>query len=102
MSVADQPSSAALMAGMVPLPEGLGAVIQAGSWHIPPIFPLIQRLGEVDALEMYRVFNMGMGMLVVIPSDQVEHARSALSGDCSVVGKIVDGGRQVRIEGLTD
>ena len=84
------------------LPEGLGAVIQAGSWHIPLIFPLIQRLGEVDALEMYRVFNMGMGMLVVIPSDQIEQARSALSGDCSVVGEIVDGGRQVRIEGLTD
>lgn len=52
------------------LPTGLGADIQAGTWEMPPIFSLIQELGAIDPLEMYRVFNMGLGMLVVIPAHQ--------------------------------
>jgi phosphoribosylformylglycinamidine cyclo-ligase len=54
-----------------------------------PIFRLIQQLGAVDEAEMYRVFNMGLGMLVVLPAEQVEAARTALNGASYLVGEIV-------------
>lgn len=71
------------------LPAGMGAVIRQGTWPVLPIFRLIQRLGGVDEAEMYRVFNMGMGMLVVLPADHVEAARAALPGQSYRVGEIV-------------
>jgi phosphoribosylformylglycinamidine cyclo-ligase len=71
------------------LPEGKGAIIRQGTWPVLPIFRLIQRLGEVDEAEMYRVFNMGMGMLAVLPAEQVEAARAALNGESYIVGEIV-------------
>jgi phosphoribosylformylglycinamidine cyclo-ligase len=46
-------------------PDGLGAKINKGSWEVPPIFSLIQKRGNVDDREMYRVFNMGVGMMLV-------------------------------------
>ena len=82
------------------LPAGLSAVIQNESWPIPPIFRLIQRLGDVDEGEMFRVFNMGMGMLVVLPQHQIEAAQSALDGESYVVGRIMTGGTGVAITGL--
>lgn len=53
------------------LPEGLGAEIQLGSWPVPEIFALIAARGQVAPEEMYRVFNMGAGMLIVVaPEDE--------------------------------
>ncbi|MCI0711319.1 MAG: phosphoribosylformylglycinamidine cyclo-ligase [Chloroflexi bacterium] len=69
------------------LPDGLGAIIERGNWNIPHLFELIQSLGEVDEMEMYRVFNMGMGMLVVLPEAQVHQALAALP-DARRVGRI--------------
>jgi phosphoribosylformylglycinamidine cyclo-ligase len=46
-------------------PKGLAARIDKASWKTPPIFSLIQKRGNVDDKEMYRVFNMGVGMMVV-------------------------------------
>jgi phosphoribosylformylglycinamidine cyclo-ligase len=80
------------------LPEGLGAVVQAGTWPVPPIFKLIQRLGAVEDREMFRVFNMGLGMLAVLPEAQVPLAQSA--ADCYPVGRIVAEASGVRVEGL--
>jgi phosphoribosylformylglycinamidine cyclo-ligase len=60
------------MPGNLPriLPKGLAARIERGDWEVPPIFSLIQEKGGVDDQEMYRVFNMGIGMAVVCdPSD---------------------------------
>jgi phosphoribosylformylglycinamidine cyclo-ligase len=55
------------------LPDGLGAVIEKESWTIPPLFQLLQEAGEVDEAEMFRVFNMGVGMLAVVaPGDAGE------------------------------
>ena len=48
------------------LPRGLGARIIRGSWQVPAIFDLIQKEGRVPQAEMYRVFNMGVGMVVVV------------------------------------
>ena len=49
------------------LPKGCGAKIDKASWIVPPIFQMIQRLGNVDEEEMYRTFNMGIGMVLVVP-----------------------------------
>lgn len=49
------------------LPEGLGVEIDAGSWTVPPIFRLIAERGGVDVDEMRRVFNLGIGMIAVVP-----------------------------------
>jgi phosphoribosylformylglycinamidine cyclo-ligase len=84
------------------LPEGLGANIVWGQWPVPSIFTLIQQLGDVDALEMFRVFNMGLGMLVVLPVNQVESAQAALPGECYIVGEVVIDHMGITIEGLTD
>ncbi|MEW6034930.1 MAG: phosphoribosylformylglycinamidine cyclo-ligase [Chloroflexota bacterium] len=53
--------------GNVPrvLPHGVAARLRRGSWAVPPIFWLVQARGKVDMAEMYRVFNMGVGMVVV-------------------------------------
>ena len=55
------------------VPGPCRAVIRSGSWSVPPIFDLIQRVGDVDEDEMLRVFNMGIGMiLIVAETDQTE------------------------------
>jgi phosphoribosylformylglycinamidine cyclo-ligase len=55
------------------VPAPCRAVIRKGSWAIPPIFDLIRRMGNVDEEEMLRVFNMGIGMIIVVAErDQVE------------------------------
>lgn len=62
------------------LPSGLGAHITLGSWPIPPLFTLIQQKGAIADEEMYRVFNMGIGMvLVVAPADTDGIAQSLAS-----------------------
>lgn len=80
------------------LPEGTGIELVCGSWPVLPIFQLIQRLGEVEEREMYRVFNMGLGMLVVVAPDQaaVVAARFAALGEQVYrVGRVVSGNRIV-------
>ncbi len=59
------------------LPEGLGARIRRDAWEVPPLFRLIQKGGQVADEEMFRTFNMGIGMVVVVaPEDlhEVEHS----------------------------
>ncbi|MFN8374010.1 MAG: phosphoribosylformylglycinamidine cyclo-ligase [Anaerolineae bacterium] len=73
------------------LPEGAGAVIRRGSWTELPIFALIQRSGNITAAEMFHVFNMGIGMLIVLPAAQAQAALDTLSGDAHLVGEIVSG-----------
>ncbi|MER3479934.1 MAG: phosphoribosylformylglycinamidine cyclo-ligase [Meiothermus sp.] len=72
------------------LPEGLGAEIQIGSWPVPPVFSLIQRAGGVEGAEMFRVFNMGLGYLIVMKESDMEPARQTL-GVGYRVGRIVAG-----------
>ena len=48
------------------MPERVQVVIHRGGWPIPPVFPWLQRLGEVDQAEMDQVFNMGIGMVLVV------------------------------------
>ncbi|HBY98978.1 MAG: phosphoribosylformylglycinamidine cyclo-ligase [Ardenticatenaceae bacterium] len=78
-------------------PPGLGAVIRRGTWPEPPIFGLIQRLGQVADDEMLRVFNGGLGMLAIVPPNDIALALATLPGDASVVGEIVAGQPEVAI-----
>lgn len=84
------------------LPEGLGAVIEPKTWPVPPILTLIEQLGSVDGLEMYRVFNMGIGMLVILPPEQAKTASAAIDGESYLVGEIAAGKTGVTIKGLND
>ena len=60
------------------LPEGLGAQIHRGSFPVPAIFKLIQQTGGIDDQEMFRVFNMGLGYILVLSSDMASRARTLL------------------------
>ncbi len=80
------------------LPRGVAAVIEMGSWPVLPIFEHLQKLGNVPPDEMLRTFNMGLGMLVVVPSAKFKKAQSVLDkiGEKAyTVGRIVKGDRKV-------
>jgi len=77
------------------LPEGIGAEVQLGSWPVPPLFTLVQRLGEINPREMYRVFNMGIGMLAVVARDDVDEVRRQIPEETWVVGELVAGEQKV-------
>lgn len=76
------------------LPEGLGAVIDTGSWQVPPLFGALQDLGGVERAEMFRVFNMGVGMLAALPPEEADAAvarfRAAGHG-AWIAGEVVEG-----------
>ncbi|MCB8943312.1 MAG: phosphoribosylformylglycinamidine cyclo-ligase [Ardenticatenaceae bacterium] len=78
-------------------PDGLGARLRRGAWPEPPIFGLIQQLGEIDSLEMCHVFNMGLGMLVVVPPTDVALVQELLGEAVFVVGEMVAGEKRVEI-----
>ncbi|GAA6756083.1 phosphoribosylformylglycinamidine cyclo-ligase [Thermus thalpophilus] len=71
------------------LPEGLGAEIRKGSWPIPPIFPYLQRRGNIPEEEMYRVFNMGLGLILVLPEGDAKRAQALVEG--FPIGRVVPG-----------
>jgi len=80
------------------LPKGMAAVIELGSWPVLPIFEHLQQLGNVPQEEMLRTFNMGLGMLLVVPSAKFKKAQSVLErvGEkCFTVGRVVKGERKV-------
>jgi phosphoribosylformylglycinamidine cyclo-ligase len=80
------------------LPKGCAAEIRHGQWEIPSIFGILQKLGEIDSEEMYTDFNMGIGMILIIPPSDLRPALSLLKklGQKSfVVGEIVRGDQKV-------
>ncbi len=80
------------------LPQGVTAVLHPERWSRPAIFNLIQQVGDIDLAEMFHVFNMGLGMLVIIPPDQLLQAQKLLGDDGQLVGEIVSGNGVVVIE----
>jgi len=61
------------------LPSNCDAMIEAKSWRAPRIFQILQQNGNVDAQEMYQVFNMGIGMVVIVARQDAQRAKSILS-----------------------
>src|SRR5579862_8800034 len=80
------------------LPKGTAATIQLGSWPVLPIFEHLQELGNVPQDEMLRTFNMGIGMVLVVPAEKFKKVQTLLdrSGEKAfTVGRIVKGDRKV-------
>ena len=80
------------------LPKGTSAVIELGTWPVLPIFEHLQKLGNVAEEEMLRTFNMGIGMLIVVPAKKFKKAQTLLerAGEKFYsVGRIVKGDRKV-------
>jgi phosphoribosylformylglycinamidine cyclo-ligase len=80
------------------LPKGMGASVDLASWTVPPLFEHLQKLGNVEQDEMLRTFNMGIGMILVVPAKKFKKAQLILDR-CSekgyVVGRIVKGEKRV-------
>jgi phosphoribosylformylglycinamidine cyclo-ligase len=70
------------------LPQGLAAKFDSQTWPVPPIFKLIQQRGNVDRDEMYHVFNMGIGMVIICSPDNVDQFTKALP-EAKVIGEVV-------------
>ena len=73
------------------LPRSYKAVLHATQWQIPPIFTFLQRLGDVSLEEMYRTFNMGIGLLVVVSEAKVNdilHHFKAVGEEAYIIGEI--------------
>ncbi len=80
------------------LPRGTAAVIELGTWPVLPIFEHLQKLGNIPQDEMLRTFNMGIGMLLVVPAKKFKKAQTLLerAGEKFYsVGRIVKGERKV-------
>ncbi|OGO30305.1 MAG: phosphoribosylformylglycinamidine cyclo-ligase [Chloroflexi bacterium RBG_16_56_11] len=84
--------------GNVPrtLPKELAARLDSRRWEIPPIFALIQKKGNVDTEEMYRVFNMGIGMVIVAAPENVASMKKALPG-ARVIGEVAKQAGEARV-----
>jgi phosphoribosylformylglycinamidine cyclo-ligase len=78
------------------LPEGVSVEIIRGSWPELPIFRLMQQMGNVDDHEMFRTFNMGIGMVVVCSENDRDEVRGALK-HCFEIGRVIKGEGRVKI-----
>jgi len=71
------------------VPKGFATKIFCGSWNVPPLFRWVQQAGGISDSEMFRTFNMGVGMVVVVPKSDVDKALAADVG-AFVMGEIVE------------
>lgn len=84
------------------LPEDMGAEIDATSWPVPPIFNLLKEWGNVDWHEMYRTFNMGIGMIIIASAEEAEKIKADLQARNEAVyeiGKVTQGSHEVIVKG---
>ena len=75
------------------LPKGCAVKIKRGSWPSLPVFDTIKELGNIDAEEMYRAFNMGIGMVFIVDQKSSDIVSKALSKMITVyeIGEVVEG-----------
>ncbi|MGG5823175.1 phosphoribosylformylglycinamidine cyclo-ligase [Falsiroseomonas sp. HW251] len=88
------------------LPEGVVAALDARAWAVPPVFAWLARTGGISPDEMLRVFNCGLGMVVVVAAEQAEEAMALLRDQGEGVSRIgvleaAAGDAAVRVEGLS-
>ena len=82
------------------LPKGVAVEIDGGSWPVLPVFDLISRIGNVSRGEMFRTFNMGIGMVVVVSPSEAERVRAYLDEQSEKhydIGRITEGPQSVTI-----
>jgi phosphoribosylamine--glycine ligase / phosphoribosylformylglycinamidine cyclo-ligase len=80
------------------LPDGLRAVIHTRAWNVPPLFGLIQSVGQIAEVEMFRVFNMGIGMVAVVAPEQLDDFQRLLDEPSWVIGELVPGQKGVDLQ----
>lgn len=84
------------------LPENMGAEVNGAAWTIPPVFRLLQKWGNVDWVEMYRTFNMGIGMVIIVSPEEADHIETHLqeAGEAVYrIGHVTKGAHEVIIKG---
>ena len=72
------------------LPQGLGVELDRGAWPVPPLFDAIQQAGGVHPDEMWRTFNMGIGMVAVVPAAEAEVVSEAAGLPVYPIGRVVE------------
>jgi phosphoribosylaminoimidazole (AIR) synthetase len=77
------------------LPAGCSAVVHLGSWPVPPLFRLVRAASGLDALELHRALNMGIGMVAVVDAADVQTLRDEIGEETWVIGEIRAGDREV-------
>jgi phosphoribosylformylglycinamidine cyclo-ligase len=78
------------------IPKGLAVKLDSNKWEVPPIFNLLEKKGNVDIREMYRVFNMGIGMAAVCAPENVKKLLKALP-EARVIGEVVKQKGEARV-----
>lgn len=80
------------------LPDGCDAVVQLGSWVVPPLFRLVRETATaLDVHELYRTLNMGIGMVVLCSPEDADEVRSAVPEPTWVIGQLTPGSRKVHL-----
>ncbi len=82
-------------------PDGVGALVRKDSWPVPPVFRIIQDMGNVPPKDMARTFNMGIGCIIIVPEEAAGNAVSLLRGagfNSSIIGSVVKGNKEVTYE----
>ena len=81
------------------LPVGLDAEITKGTWPMVPVFPYMQKIGNISEADMYRTFNMGIGLMLIVPRSEKEKIESILGKHPKFkifkIGKIINGNKKV-------
>ena len=77
------------------VPDGLTVVLDRDSWSVPPLFTWLQDLGEVDDEEMERVFNLGVGLAVIVSPYYAESVQKQLDIPSWIIGRVEEGGQGV-------
>lgn len=83
------------------LPKSFSAIIEKKRWEVPPLFRLIQKLGNIDETEMYRVFNMGIGLVIIVEkkiSGRIIALLAPYSLEPKIIGEVVKGKGEVIIK----
>jgi len=82
------------------LPGGTAIEIQKDSWESVPVFTAMQKLGNISEAEMYRTFNMGIGMVMVVPNSEVEKVSNLLNNKIDVynIGAVISGNQDVKLK----
>ena len=73
------------------LPENLSAVIHLNTWQVPPLWKLTQEKGNISTEEMYRVFNMGIGMVAIVDKSLVHNLQSSIPHPPFMIGDLIEG-----------
>lgn len=84
------------------LPQGCTACIDADSWEIPHIFRVLQQLGEVAVPEMYRTFNMGIGLAIILPARDASEAEKIIQEEYGMSARIIGTVTETPAEALSE